>query len=415
MRGTLHNHKIKYVCLAVLFFLFLIAGRSPAWAATQLGGTGAVLLDMQSGQVLFEQAKDERLSPASTTKMLTAIIAIESGKLEETVTIGPTPPKTEGTAVYLEEGERVKLRDLVQAALIFSANDAAAAIAEYIAGTQSDFAVLMNQKAAEIGAQNSNFVNPHGLTAEGHYSTAYDLALLGRYAMQNETFKEIVQMKVYDWAGQAWQTRLINKNEILWSYNGATGVKTGYTKDAKNTIVASAERGGRSYIAAVLGSSGTATWSDAQKLLDLGFDGFQQVKLAQPGEVMTTLSLDEETQLRLAPQQELVISLPVNEDVNKLQPKVSLKPLTGDIREGDHAGSIVYYLDDREVGALELVYADTFIQPYNYLQTILYGLAGLFCLQVLWRLYRLTARKQRRNRGYSYGGGSSVYNMNREY
>lgn len=407
--------KIKYGLLALaMAFLFLCTGFSPLWAAPQVEGAGAVLLDMSSGQVLFEQAKDERLAPASTTKMLTAIIAIESGRLDETVTVGPNPPRTEGTAVYLEEGEPVQLRALVQAALVFSANDAAAAIAEYLAGTQEEFAVLMNRKAAEIGAKNSNFVNPHGLTAEGHYSTAYDLAMIGRYAMQNETFKEIVQMKVYDWAGQAWQTRLINKNELLWDYSDATGVKTGYTKEAKNTIVASAERGGRTYIAAILGSSSSAIWADAEKLLDLGFEGFQKVELAQPGEIVTTLSLNEETELRLIPQQELVISLPVGEDISRLQPKVSLKPVTGDIREGDPAGSIAYYLDGQEVGELELVYANTYIQPYDYVRTILYGVAALFCVQLVWRIYRLSARKQRRNQRYGYSGGS-MYNINKEY
>jgi D-alanyl-D-alanine carboxypeptidase (penicillin-binding protein 5/6) len=312
----------------------------------------------------------------------------------------------EGTSVYLEEGERIKLGTLVQAALVFSANDAALAIAEYLADSKEDFAKLMNEKAAEIGARNSNFVNPHGLTEDGHYSTAYDLALLGKYAMENEIFQEIVKMKVLDWEGQAWQTRLINKNEILWSYEGANGVKTGYTKDAKNTIVASASRGGRTYIAVVLGSPSSGIWEDAQSLLELGFSGFQQIELAQPGEVKAELNIDGK-ELQLVPKQAFVISLPNEVDKNKLQAKLILEQIEGKVIEGETAGRIIYYLDDEEVGQLELVFANTLTPAFDFIKVILYSLAGLFCLQICWRVYQNMRKKQRRNYEYGYYKGYS--------
>ncbi|PKM87917.1 MAG: D-alanyl-D-alanine carboxypeptidase [Firmicutes bacterium HGW-Firmicutes-12] len=395
--------KIIQIAGFILFLMivFTLIGVAPAKGAPNISGKSAVLIDAKSGQVLYELKKEEKLSPASTTKILTAIIAIESGKLDETVTIGANPPRLEGTSVYLEEGEKVKLRTLVQAALVYSANDAALAIAEYLADTGEEFAKIMNEKAALIGAVNSNFVNPHGLTEEGHYSTAYDLALLGKYAMENEVFQEIVSLKVLDWEGQAWQTRLINKNEILWSYNGANGVKTGYTKDAKNTIVASATRDGRTYIAAVLGSPSSGIWEDAQNLLDLGFSGFQQIELAQPGEVKAQLSIDGK-ELQLVPEQAFVISLPNGTDKNKLQTKLVLEQIEDKIIKGEKAGRIIYYLDDKEVGQLELVFANTLTPAFDFMRIMLYILAGLFFLQVCWRIYQGMRRKQQR-RDYGYG------------
>ena len=194
----------------VLCLLLILA--MPVAAAPQVAGKSAVLIDAQSGQILYEVAKDEKLPPASTTKILTAIIAIESGKLDDIVTVGSNPPLVEGTKVYLETGEKVRLRDLVLAALVHSANDAALAIGEYLAGSAQEFAKMMNAKAQAIGALNSNFVNPHGLSEENHYATAYDLALIGRYAMANETLlvpKEAVQLALPQNGNKKIETKVV--------------------------------------------------------------------------------------------------------------------------------------------------------------------------------------------------------------
>ena len=212
-------------CFFIIFsFLLLFCWSESLLAQPVLNGKGAVLLDAQSGQVLFAKNKDEKLPPASITKILTAIMAIESGKLDKIVTVSANPPLLEGTRVYLEEGEKVSLYNLVLASIVHSGNDAALAIAEYLGGTEEKFAEMMNKKARELGAVNSNFVNAHGLTVEGHYTTAYDIALIARYAMNNSTFREVVNTKVVD-RRKAWQTRLINKNELLWSYEGPMVLK----------------------------------------------------------------------------------------------------------------------------------------------------------------------------------------------
>lgn len=389
----------KIIVLLVLAMLLL--GSVPVYAMPSISGKSAVLIDTVSGQVLYEKEKDQKMHPASTTKILTAIIAIESGRLKDTVTIGPNPCRIGGTRVYLEEGERITLEELVQAALVHSANDAAMAIAEFIGGTEEKFVQIMNNKAAEIGALNSNFSNSHGLSADDHYSTAYDLALIWRYAMKNEIFRQFAASKVLDWEGQAWQTRLININKMLWNYDGANGVKTGYTTKAKYTIVASAERDSRSYIAVVLGCSANEHWQDASKLLDYGFKNFQQVKLTNPREVVATLELNENDQLQVMPRQELCLSLPTKAE-KVIESRLFFQPLQDDIALGQVVGEQVIIIDGEEAGRIELVAANEIKQPTQpFYYKLIYLLAGLFVLQVIWRILRNFIRKNKRRMRYS--------------
>ena len=386
-----------------LVFSILLIWATPLYAKPSITGKSAVLIDTASGQILYEQAKDEKLPPASTTKILTALIAIESGRLEEMASIGPNPPKVDGTKVYLEEGEQIKLHDLVLAAMIHSANDAALAIAEHLAGSQEEFAKLMNAKAKDLGAVNSNFVTPHGLTQEGHYTTAADLAIIGRYAMRNETFRQIAQKKTLDWNGQAWQTRLININKMLWNYDGATGVKTGYTTEAKYTIVSSATRDNRSYLAVVLGSSGNAIWDDAEALLDYGYANFQQIKLANPQDVVATVDLNRNSQLQLVPNQDFSLSLPIEEG-KRVESQLQLRPLQGKIAQGQIVGQMVFSVDGKEAGRVELLAANEVKPAIKLLNFFIYVGASLFFLQMLWRSSRLLRR--RRKRGLSFSSNS---------
>ncbi len=387
----------------VLFFCLLILSGTPVQAGElQISGKSAVLLDQKSGQVLYDQDKDAKLSPASTTKILTTILAIESGKLDDIVTIGPNPPLVDGTRVYLESGETVKLRDLVMAALVPSANDAALAIAEYIAGSQEDFARLMNEKAKSLGAVNSNFVNPHGLTEENHYTTAYDLAVIARYAMNNETFRQMVQSKVYDWEGKAWQTRLINLNKLLWNYDGADGVKTGYTTEAKSTLVASATRDDRSYISVILGSPGQTIWQDSEKILDYGFANHHSIELAAPGAGAATVRIDQNKTLQMVAKESFRLSLP-NESSTKVESQLELFPFVKNIAEGDVVGQMVFALDGKEMGRVDLLAGNAVrITRLKVIDYILYAAAGFFFLQLFWIVLVAFNRKRKRRSQYSY-------------
>lgn len=392
-------------CLLLGFFILLAS--APVWAAPSVAGRSAVLINLKNGQVLYEKYKDKKLYPASTTKILTAIIAIESGKLDDIVNIGPNPAELQGTRVYLKEGEKVKLRDLVMAALIHSANDAALAIGEYLAGSSSKFAKIMNAKAKEIGAVNSNFVNPHGLSDKNHYTTAYDLALIGRYAMRNKIFRGMVNTKVLDWKGQEWQTRLININKMLWNYNGANGIKTGYTKEAGATIVASANRNNQELITVILGGNGNDIWKDAKNLLDYGYQNFLEMELTNPSKIIATVSVDKKKEVALVPKESIIYSLPQKGN-KKIESKLSLLPLVPPIAKGQVVGHMTFFINGKELTRVDIVAKDSLSLGINYFNIALYVAAGLFILQLAVRTFLFFRRRTKMKR-YSYSSYSRNY------
>ncbi|MBB6636938.1 D-alanyl-D-alanine carboxypeptidase family protein [Cohnella thailandensis] len=261
--------------------------------APQLDSEAAVLIDADSGVVLYGKNPELQMYPASITKIVTAIIAIEEANLNDIVTVSKEARNEEGTRVYLAEGEQVTLEKLVYGMLINSGNDAATAIAEHIDGSKEAFAERMNRFVEEIiGVENTRFTNPSGLPDPEMMTTAEDMAAITRYAMQNEIFRTIVSTKTMPWIGEEWETELINHNRMLWDYEGATGVKNGYTTAAGNTLVTSATRAGIDLIVVVLKAPGSKqAYADTAALLDYGFDGYYMKTLFQAGE--TYVSEDE--------------------------------------------------------------------------------------------------------------------------
>ncbi|MGI5921646.1 MAG: D-alanyl-D-alanine carboxypeptidase family protein, partial [Syntrophomonadaceae bacterium] len=239
------------VFLAIFFFVNLL----PVYAANQnLPATGtypqtlakaAVLMDASSGRVLYESNAHQRLSPASVTKIMTALLVAEQGNLEQKVTISQNAADTPESSVWLEPGEKLTRRQLLYACMLNSANDAAVALAESVAGSEQDFVQLMNRRARQLGMKDSHFGNPHGLETAGHYTSAYDLALLSREALTNKIFRQVVatQSTKIPWTGKEYDRLLVNQNRLLYRYDGAIGVKTGYTKQAGNCVVGAAQRG----------------------------------------------------------------------------------------------------------------------------------------------------------------------------
>jgi len=208
--------------------IILIIFMSPI-SVHAISADSAILIDSYSGRVLFEQNAYEKLPMASTTKIMTGLLACESGKLNNTVKASAFASGTEGSSLWLKIGEKLTLEELTYGLMLKSGNDAAVAIAEYLGGNVDAFALLMNKRTREIGAVNTNFVNPHGLDADGHYTTAYDLAVIAREAMKNDTFRKIVSTKTYSipMQGEKWDRALKNHNKLLWQYEGCTGIKTG--------------------------------------------------------------------------------------------------------------------------------------------------------------------------------------------
>jgi D-alanyl-D-alanine carboxypeptidase (penicillin-binding protein 5/6) len=245
--------------------------RAPAKAAW-LESRSAIVLDSQTGEALFERQPDVHMYPASTTKVLTAIVAIESGRLGEMVTIQRSDVAVQPSSIGLRVGERICLRDLVYGLLLRSGNDAAMAISRHVGGTRAEFYDMMNEKAAAIGCTGSHFTNPHGLPDRNHYTTARDLGRIMVYAMKNDDFRTVTSTQRYVSTSSTRTRVMVNKNKLLRIYPGTTGGKPGYTRAAQQTLVASAMRRDRELVVVCLHSAGRALWSDAAHLLDFGFD-----------------------------------------------------------------------------------------------------------------------------------------------
>ena len=215
---------------------------------------GGCVIEAESGRVLFEKNKDKKVPMASTTKIMTAITAIENCEnLDEKFEISPKAVGVEGTSLYLRKGDVYSTRDLLFALMLISGNDASVAIAERVAGSTSEFVTLMNDLAKKIGANNTHFANTHGLDADGHYTTAYDLALITAYALNNDTFREIVSTKNTKITNGNGENRYLkSKNKLLFTLDGCIGVKTGFTNDAGRCLVSAVERNGMRLVCVVL-------------------------------------------------------------------------------------------------------------------------------------------------------------------
>ncbi|MDN5344759.1 MAG: hypothetical protein PWQ18_870, partial [Clostridia bacterium] len=353
--------KIGKKVLLILTCLILLISRSvPALAADgaappDLKAATAVLMDSVTGTVLFAKNPDERKAPASTTKILTALIALEKGHLDDVITVGPNPPRVDGTRVYLVEGERVTLENLLYGMLLNSGNDAALAIAEHYGGSMEGFARLMNEKAAALGAVNSHFVTPNGLSDPNHYTTARDLALIARAAMQNETFRRIVATQTRPWRSQGWETTLMNQNRLLWDYQGADGVKNGYTTEAHFTLVGSATRQGQSLIAVVLDEpGGRGAEQDVAALLDYGFKEFRSLQLARKGEVVAVLDRGNGEKVEAAAAADMAI---VRKNDGSPPPvgQLELSSLKGPVPAGSRIGAMVFRQNGEIVGRVDVI------------------------------------------------------------
>lgn len=262
-----------------------IAKQAPAVSAKT-----AVVIEQNSGRVLYAKDKDEKIYPASTTKIMTALLALENSPLSQKVKVTATALKTEGSAIYLQEGEEISMEDLLYGLMLRSGNDAALAIAEGVSGSVEDFVSLMNKRAAEIGAVHTQFVNPNGLHNENHYTTAYDMALIAREAMKIPEFRTIAAAKSWDAHREAGLfNRFYNKNKVVNQYEGGTGIKIGYTKATGRTLVASSSRDGMDLICVVMNAP---NWfEDSYKLMDFVYSNYTMTKIAQGQQPLKRVSV----------------------------------------------------------------------------------------------------------------------------
>jgi serine-type D-Ala-D-Ala carboxypeptidase (penicillin-binding protein 5/6) len=274
--------------LAALLVLLAQGARSQDLS---LAAQSAALVDSYSGEFLYTKNPDAKEYPASSTKILTALIVIEAGNLDQIVTVAPEDTKVEPSSLDLKPGQQFTRRQLLFGMLLKSANDVAMCLARDNAGSVPAFAEKMNLRAAELGATSSHFVNPHGLHDPNHYTTAHDLVLIARAAMQQPLFRQIVSTIYYTWRTPTGQVEeLRNHNRLLRHFAGCNGLKTGYTRPAQQVLVSSALRGGHEVISVVLHTDKPGIWVDSKTLLTYGL-----IKLGCPAEdiVDTTDRVDE--------------------------------------------------------------------------------------------------------------------------
>lgn len=333
----------------------------------------AILVDAESGRVLMEKNADEERAIASITKLMTALVAVEStSDLDRTVTIEKEWTQAEGSSMYLREGEKLTLRELLYGLLLVSGNDAALAIAGFCAGDTDTFVEWMNLRAQELGMEHTHFVNPNGLPAEGHYSTAADMAKLAIVVMEQPDLAEIVGTKSVTMAGRT----MTNHNKLLWRYEGCVGMKTGYTDAAGRTLVSCAERDGQRLIAVTLNAPND--WADHAAMFDYGFSQWPSILLASAGRDFRTLPVTGSLVRFVPVQVERDVRYPLAAD-ERVTVKIDLPDqVEAPVEEGDIAGSLTYYVDGREVGSTYLVYSHSVERNVSEHQSILERIFSFF-------------------------------------
>lgn len=267
--------------IVVLLILILIPMKT---MALETSATASILMDTDNNRILYANNIHKVRSIASISKIMTAIVAIESGKLDETVTVGDEIKKAYGSGIYIQVGENIKLLDLLYGLMLRSGNDAALAIASYVGGNVDEFVKKMNEKAREIGMKNTVFNNPSGLDQEkGNYSTAYDMAILTSYAMKNETYRKIVSTKNYKVKTNMNFYSWINKNKLLHTYKYSTGGKTGFTEIARRTLVTTASKDGVNLVAVTLNDGND--FNDHKNMFEYGFNNYTNYNILKKGDI----------------------------------------------------------------------------------------------------------------------------------
>lgn len=275
----------KFFCLILASAVFLCGADV---SAVSVSAKSAVLIDFYSGDVLLEKNASQRLPMASTTKIMTALCALENADLSEVVTVDKRAVGVEGSSMYLGYGEKITVENLIYGLMLSSGNDAAVALALHVSGSVENFARLMNETAKKIGAVNTSFKNPNGLDEEGHYTTAYDLAMITRYAMHNEKFCKIVssKQKKMPWEGRTYGRTLRNHNKLLFLLDYCDGVKTGFTKRSGRCLVSSANKDNLRVVAVTLYAPDD--WNDHKNMLLYAIDNYKAVNIVKKGDYAFT-------------------------------------------------------------------------------------------------------------------------------
>ena len=336
-------------------------------AQAEVSARAGILMELETGRVLWEKNADERLPLASTTKVMTCLLALENAALSETVTASKNASGVPGTSIYLSEGETLTMEEILYGLMLRSGNDAAVAVAEHVAGSVSEFSKMMNARAEEIGAD-AYFTTPNGLDEGGNGASARALALISREAMRIPAFREIVSTtkKTIPWKDRQYARALTNKNRLLTTYEGALGIKTGFTSRAGRCLAFAAERDGMTVVGAVLRAP---NWfADAAEIMDSAFSSFHVETLAEAGKVVATAPVAGSLSgiVELVPEKSLSVPLMEGEDCAL---EIDVLPLCAPVERGEICGTARAMSGGTEIARAALI-ADRTVEKSSYSEAV---------------------------------------------
>lgn len=345
---------VKFLCALVATLTIFACYSTTTFAEISLSADSAVLYLPETNTFLYEKNADVRLPMASTTKIMTALVAIENAQMDELIVVPKEAVGTEGSSAYLKGDELLTLKEMLYALLLQSANDVSVSLACHIGGSIEGFAAMMNDRAEEMGLVNTHFTNPHGLDDKDHYTTARELAIITSEAMKNPDFRDIVSTKRKSFATEERSRTYVNHNKLLGLYDGAIGVKTGYTRKCGRCLVGAAERNGLSFITVTLNAPND--WSDHKRLLDLGYHSLEKIYFCESGDFDFTLPVLEGTKESVSITNSESKSLIVPKGEHAIEEYVKLCRYTiAPVNEGDILGEVIFALDGEEVGRVPLI------------------------------------------------------------
>lgn len=351
---------MKKICTTFLCFVILLSitgvNHSRASEDINVNAKGVALMEMTSKRVLYQKNAHVKLPMASTTKIMTALIALENGKLTDIITVPAEASGVEGSSIWLSAGEKHTLEDLLYGLMLSSGNDAAATIAIHFGGSIEGFAAMMNERAKEIGAVDTNFVTPHGLHDENHFTTAYDLAIISSVAMENPEFAKIVNTrnKTIPWEGSQWDRALRNKNKIIWQYEGGNGIKTGYTSNAGRCLVSAANKENMQLIGVVLNCPDM--FEDSKKMLTYGFDTYDMTRVYNKDDSLGKIQVEGATVPEVEFVADISVDMPLSEEEKStVQTQTSIdQNLVAPITKGQEIGEVNIFVGGNMIATAKL-------------------------------------------------------------
>ena len=433
--GEKMSKKIKYFFLSLIVLTVLMSNLI-VYATPNITAPHAVLMDYTTGEILLEHNAHQAAYPASTTKVMTALLVLENADLDDVVTI-KEDLYIDGSSMYLLKGESFTVKELLQGLLIRSANDAAEVLAVHISGSIEEFVDLMNKRAKELGALNTHFNNPHGLPDDNHITTAYDLAVIAKHAMSFDLFRDIVATERLDFPPTEFtpESRYYrNTNRFLWGtgsanqilYNNAytnikydiiDGIKTGYTGVAGQCLITSAVKDDQRLISVVLGAEGSNIYLDSRSLIDYGYDNYQLVEIIGKNKFLINSSIANAVEDSISLYTDEPINTVLKKDIDPStihRETIVEENIRAPISSGQVLGKVIYSIDDKVLGesnliAMNSIDAKPFIQKMIMPSNIILPILIIFCL---WQVFVIFKRlsKKRRVKSFYVGTNKFAYN-----